>query len=131
MKKLLFGTILLALVSVFPITTMAAVDISVNISLPPPIVFQAPPDVIVMPDTDDVYVVPDIDVDMFFWNGWWWRLWEGRWYRSQYYDRGERLGRPDREQTTGRLFPWQRRDATVGQSSTTESIGPSHFLLSG
>ena len=41
-----------------------------------------------MPDTDDVYVVPDIDVDMFFWNGWWWRLWEGRWYRSHYYDRG-------------------------------------------
>ena len=88
MKKLLFGTILLALVSVFPIMTMAAVDISIGISLPPPIVFEAPPDVIVMPDTNDVYVVPDIDVDLFFWNGWWWRLWEGRWYRSHYYDRG-------------------------------------------
>jgi len=88
MKKLLFGTILLALVSVFPIMTMAAVDISIGISLPPPIVFTAPPDVIVMPDTNDVYVVPDIDVDFFFWNGWWWRLWEGRWYRSHYYDRG-------------------------------------------
>ena len=88
MKKLLFGTMLLALVIVVPIPTMAAVDISIGISLPPPIVFQAPPDVIVMPDTDDVYVVPDIDVDMFFWNGWWWRLWEGRWYRSHYYDRG-------------------------------------------
>ena len=43
---------------------------------------------IVIPDTNDVYVVPDIDVDLFFWNGWWWRLWEGRWYRSHYYDRG-------------------------------------------
>ena len=88
MKKLLFGTMLLALVIVVPIPTMAAVDINVNISLPPPIVFAAPPEVIVMPDTDDVYAVPDIDVDMFFWNGWWWRLWEGRWYRSHYYDRG-------------------------------------------
>jgi hypothetical protein len=88
MKKLLLGTILLALSIVVPIPTMAGVDISIGISLPPPIVFEAPPDVIVMPDTNDVYVVPDIDVDIFFWNGWWWRPWEGRWYRSHYYNRG-------------------------------------------
>ena len=88
MNKFLFGTMLVALVIVGPIPTMAAVDISIGISLPPPIVFRAPPDVIVMPDTHNVYVVPDIDVDMFFWNGWWWRLWEGRWYRSHYYNRG-------------------------------------------
>jgi hypothetical protein len=87
MKKLLFGTMLLALVIVVPISTMAAVDISIGISLPPPIVFAAPPEVIVIPETY-VYVVPDIDADIFFWGGWWWRPWEGRWYRSQYYDRG-------------------------------------------
>jgi len=55
---------------------------------PPPIALEGPPDVIVMPDTDDVYVAPDVNVDLFFWNGFWWRPWEGRWYRSQYYDRG-------------------------------------------
>ena len=88
MKKLLLGTMLLALVIVVPVSTMAAADIYVNISLPPPIVFQEPPEVIVIPDTNDVYVVPYIDADLFFWNGWWWRLWEGRWYRSHYYDRG-------------------------------------------
>lgn len=88
MKKLLLRTMLLALVLVVPIPAMAAVDISIGISLPPPIVFQAPPDVIVMPDTNSVYVVPTIDVDLFFWNGWWWRPWEGRWYRSRYYNRG-------------------------------------------
>ncbi|OPY19248.1 MAG: hypothetical protein A4E74_00042 [Syntrophus sp. PtaB.Bin075] len=55
---------------------------------PPPILFEVPPDVIVMPDTRDVYVVPDIYIDLYFWNGWWWRSWEGRWYRSFYYDRG-------------------------------------------
>jgi hypothetical protein len=86
MKTLLFGTMLLALVLGVVIPATAAVDI--NISLPPLVVFDSPPDVIVMPDTQGVYVVPDIDVDMFFWNGWWWRLWEGRWYRSQYYNRG-------------------------------------------
>ncbi len=88
MKRLLVGTMLLALVIVVPIPAMAAVDISIGISLPPPIVFQAPPAVIVMPDTNSVYVVPDIDVDLFFWNGWWWRPWEGHWYRSRYYNRG-------------------------------------------
>jgi hypothetical protein len=88
MKKSLFGTMLFALLIVVPIATMAGVDINVGISLPPPIVFQAPPDVIVLPDTNDVYVAPDVDVDLFFWNGWWWRLWEGRWYRSHYYNRG-------------------------------------------
>ena len=48
MKKLLFGTIVLALVSVFPITTMAGVDVSVGISipLPPPVTFEAPPPVV-------------------------------------------------------------------------------------
>lgn len=88
MKKLLLGTILLASSIVLPIPTMAGVDISIGISLPPPIVFEAPPDVIVMPDTIGVYVVPDIEADLFFWNGWWWRTWQGRWYRSHYYNRG-------------------------------------------
>jgi hypothetical protein len=87
MKKLLLGTIVLTLVIIAPFPTMAEVNIGIGISLPP-IEFNGPPDVVAMPDTDDVYFVPDINLDMFFWNGWWWRPWEGRWYRSQYYDRG-------------------------------------------
>jgi hypothetical protein len=50
MKKLLFGTMLWALVIVVPIPTMA-VDIHVSIPLPPPIVFAAPPEMIVIPET--------------------------------------------------------------------------------
>jgi hypothetical protein len=87
MKKLLLGTILLALAIVVPVPATAGVNISIGISLPPPVVFEAPPDVIVLPDTDDVYAVPGVDVDLYFWGGWWWRLWDGRWYRSHYYDR--------------------------------------------
>ncbi len=41
-----------------------------------------------MPETDNVYAVPDLDIDVFFWNGWWWRPWQGGWYRSRYYSRG-------------------------------------------
>ena len=90
MKRLFFGTIFLVLLSVFPIMTMAEVSVGVGVSipLPPVITFQAPPDVVVLPDTNSVYVVPGVSVDLFFWNGFWWRPWEGRWYRSPYYDRG-------------------------------------------
>jgi len=89
MKKLLFGTILFALVSVFPTVTRAEVGINIGISLPlpPPIIFPAPPEVVVIPNTY-VYVVPDVQVDIFFYGGWWYRPWEGRWYRSRHYDRG-------------------------------------------
>jgi hypothetical protein len=87
MKKLFFGTLFLALVLVFPVPTMARVDVGVSISLPPLIVFAAPPEVVVIPETN-VYVVTDLDVDIFFYTGWWWRSWEGRWYRSRNYSSG-------------------------------------------
>lgn len=85
MKKSLLGTVLLALVHVFPLPVMAGVDVGINISLPPPIVFSTPPEVVVIPETY-VYVVPDVAMEIFFYRGWWWRLWEGHWYRSRHYD---------------------------------------------
>jgi hypothetical protein len=86
MKKLLFGIFLLSVI-VVAVPTMVRADINVSISLPPPILFVAPPALIVLPETD-VYVVPDDDVEIFFYDGWWWRPWEGRWYRSHYYNSG-------------------------------------------
>jgi len=90
MKKFLLGAMSMAITFVVPVLVRAEVNvgISIGIPLPPPIVFGAPPAVVVLPDTPDVYVAPEVNVDIFFWNGWWWRPWEGRWYRSQYYDRG-------------------------------------------
>jgi hypothetical protein len=85
-NPLLLAALLLS-VNLFPVPTMARVDINVSIGLPPPIVFGAPPHMIVLPETY-VYVVPDIDEDIFFYGGWWWRPWEGRWYRSRHYDSG-------------------------------------------
>ena len=60
---------------------------SLEADLPPPIPFAVPPNVVVLPGTD-VYVVPDVEVDIFFQGGWWWRQWRGNWYRSYYYDHG-------------------------------------------
>ena len=87
MKKSLFKMILLALVAFVPASAVAGVSVHVNIPLPPPIVFPAPPALVVIPQTD-VYVIPDVNDDIFFYGGWWWRPWQGRWYRSHYVDRG-------------------------------------------
>jgi len=87
MKKLIFKLLFLTLVIFAPVSAIAEVSVHIDIPLPPPIFFPAPPETVVMPETD-VYVVPDVQEDLFFYSGWWWRPWEGRWYRSHYYDRG-------------------------------------------
>ena len=87
MRKLIMKLVFLAVVVLVPVSVMAQVQVNINVPLPPPISFAAPPQMIVIPETH-VYAVPDVREDIFFFSGWWWRLWEGRWYRSQHYDRG-------------------------------------------
>ena len=90
MKKLSFRTMILALVVILSIPCLVVAQPLPPpppvFPLPPPIVFAQPPQVVVLPETE-VYVVPEYEQDIFFYNGWWWRPWEGRWYRSRYYDR--------------------------------------------
>jgi hypothetical protein len=87
MKRLPFGTVLLALLLAFPMITMAQVNVRLDIAMPSPIAFAGPPVLVVIPGTY-IYVVPDVSEDLYFYNGWWWRFWNGRWYRSRYYDSG-------------------------------------------
>jgi len=89
MGKAMIRTPFLLAAVLVPLSARAQIGVSVgvNVPLPPPIVFSAPPDVVVLPETN-VYVVPDVEADIFFSGGWWWRPWQGRWYRSRYYDRG-------------------------------------------
>ncbi len=87
MKRLFVGAVLLAGIILFPVMSMARVDVRINIPLPPPIPFVAPPPLVVLPGTD-IYAVPDVEGEIFFRQGWWWRHWEDRWYRSRNYDRG-------------------------------------------
>ncbi|MBF0413836.1 MAG: hypothetical protein HQK70_14165 [Desulfamplus sp.] len=85
MKKLLAGTLLLAL-ALAPVPTMAGSNIGFSLSLPS-IVFESSPELVVLPGTN-IYVAPDVDAEIFFYNGWWWRPSQGRWYRSRNYDAG-------------------------------------------
>jgi hypothetical protein len=87
MKKLLLRALPLVLVLLFPLLSIAGVSVQINVSVPPPISFRGQPQLIVLPGTY-IYAAPDVDADIFFYNGWWWRSWEGRWYRSRDYRSG-------------------------------------------
>lgn len=50
---------------------------------PPEIFIQSSPDLVVIPGTY-VYRVPDIEADILFYQGFWYRPFEGRWYRSRH-----------------------------------------------
>ena len=56
----------------------AGVGVSINIGLPT-FVLPAPPPVVVIPGTY-LYAVPDIDVTLLFYQGYWYRPYEGRWF---------------------------------------------------
>jgi hypothetical protein len=81
-----FGILLLVLMGL-PVESTAAVNINVGISVPPPPIFRfhAPPPMVVIPGTY-IYAVPDIDVDILFYQGYWYRPHDGRWFRSKSYN---------------------------------------------
>ena len=64
--------------------TAAEVNINVNIG-PPPIVEAEPPGMVLVPRSN-VYFVPQPDVDIFFYNGWWWSPRGPHWYRARAYN---------------------------------------------
>jgi hypothetical protein len=90
MQKSICGLLVLAalLGALFaPGETKAATDVQVNINIGPPPVYvvPAPPPVVVIPRTY-VYVVPDIEVNILFFHGYWFRPHEGHWFRARSYN---------------------------------------------
>jgi hypothetical protein len=75
---------LLLMTLFFPIAAGADVSVGINI-FPPPLVIPAPPAVMVIPGTY-VYFVPDVDVDILFYGGWWYRPYRGYWYKARGYN---------------------------------------------
>lgn len=87
MGKVLLGILLWTILVFVPLPTMARTFVNISIGLPPPIVYAAPPELVVLPGTY-VYVAPDVTEEIFFYRGWWWRPWGGHWYRSRSYSSG-------------------------------------------
>lgn len=82
LESILVGTLFLALFA-FPVNSGARVDINIGIT-PPALVIGGPPEVAVIPGTY-VYFCPDVEADLFFFDGYWYRPYEGRWFRSGSY----------------------------------------------
>ena len=67
-------------------TREASAEMQVNINLgPPPIVVAEPPEVVLVPRSQ-VYFVPHPEIDVFFYNGYWWSPRGNRWYRARAYN---------------------------------------------
>lgn len=85
MKKMLLvllaGAVSLASIG-YPARANARVE--VNIVLPR-VVIAAPPAVVVIPGTY-VYFAPDVEADIFFYHGYWYRPYRGYWYRAGGYN---------------------------------------------
>jgi len=77
------GAMLLVLAG-FSARSEAGVNVSIGINIPA-YRFAAPPAVVVLPGTYG-YFVPDADIDIFFYHNYWYRPYEGRWYRSRGYN---------------------------------------------
>ena len=53
---------------------------------PPPLQFDAPPDVVVVPSNGaPVYMVPNV-TGVYFYNNYWYRFYSGRWFRTTVYN---------------------------------------------
>ena len=64
----------------------ARAEVSVSINLgPPPIVVAEPPQVVMIPGSQ-VHFVPDPNIDVFFYGGYWWSPRGDRWYRARAYN---------------------------------------------
>ena len=80
---LIMGIVLMALI-VFSAQSDARVDVSIGINLPA-YTFAAPPPLVVIPGTY-AYFVPGIELDVLFYRGYWYRPYEGLWYRARAYN---------------------------------------------
>ena len=67
-----------------PSPAAAGVHVNVGINLPP-FTFAAPPPVVVIPGTY-AYFAPGADIDIVFYGGFWYRPYEGHWFRSRDYN---------------------------------------------
>jgi hypothetical protein len=82
-RCLLAGAAIAAAVGV---SAPAGAGVSVNINLgPPPIMVSEPPAVVMIPQSQ-VHFVPDPNIDVFFYGGYWWSPRGDRWYRARAYN---------------------------------------------
>jgi hypothetical protein len=79
---------------VIPVAGNAEVNVNITVPLPS-LVIPAPPALVVIPGSY-VYYPPDVNVDIFFFHGRWYRPYRGGWYFAAGYNGPWRAIRPER-----------------------------------
>ncbi len=76
------GTILLTNMGhSYKVIAQTNVNVGIKFPPPPPLVIPTPPPVMVIPNTY-VYFAPEVDADILFYQGYWYRPYKGHWYKS-------------------------------------------------
>ncbi len=94
-KKLLsmFYTGVIAVLYGVIMVPASRAEVNVNINIPlPGLVIPAAPSLVVVPGTY-VYYPPDVDADIFFYHGYWYRPFRGGWYVANDYNGPWRVSR--------------------------------------
>lgn len=64
----------------------AEVNINIGVNAPMPgVVIASPPELFVIPGSY-IYFIPDLDDDVFFYHGYWYRPYRGQWHRAGDYN---------------------------------------------
>lgn len=71
-----------AIAAAIGISEPARAGVNVNINLGPPVVVAEPPQMVLVPQSR-VYFSPEPQVDIFFYDGYWWSPRGDRWYRAR------------------------------------------------
>lgn len=71
--------LVIAAVVLSALPAQAQVNVNLNIGQPPPVIFAAPPRVVVVPKTP-VYYAPDTSYNVFFYDGRYYSLHNGGWF---------------------------------------------------
>ncbi len=82
LKQIVFAGVIAASLST---PLVAAAQVSINVAIvPPPVIFPAPPRVVVVPNTPVAYV-PTTTYNVFFFDGRYWSFHEGAWFLATSY----------------------------------------------
>jgi hypothetical protein len=85
MKKSTIILLFMAIVMMLSIGYSGRADAAVVYASPPEFFVEGSPDLVVIPGTY-VYRIPDIETDILFYQGFWYRPFEGRWYRARHHN---------------------------------------------
>ena len=89
MRKYLLSLVIpLAIAVTLCLSPKASGEVNINIGInapPPAVVIVEPPSLVVISGTY-IYFIPDRDDDIFFYHGYWYRPYRGRWHRAGDYN---------------------------------------------